>query len=365
MTESTTGNSSSVIVVIASAVLLAVLVGWILKAGESIMLPIFAAVISVYILSSAADALGRWPATRWLPSLVRHALVIVTFTAAVIAFGWIIYTTVQQLSINAPHYQKNLTDLVDQSISYLGLETSPDWQSLRVQFLGQFKLQNLIFNTINAAGSALGVVFLIVIYAMFLMAERGSFRQKLTTAFPEQQQLGPTLSILGNINKSIGDYLAVKTLINIILGLICFAILWLFDVDYALFWAIIIGLANYVPYFGSLIGVAFPVILTLAQFGSFETTAYVAVALILAQVWVGNFLEPKLVGEKVNLSPFVVLVALSFWTAIWGLPGAILAIPMTSMFAIVFSAFKVTRPIAVLLANDVRSFKKTAPPTHA
>jgi predicted PurR-regulated permease PerM len=75
--------------------------------------------------------------------------------------------------------------------------------------------------------------------------------------------------------------------------------------------------------------------------------------LITVQFLLGNYVEPRFVGRQVNLSPLVVLVALSVWTALWGIPGAILAVPMTSVVAIVLSSFDSTRFIAVLLAERI------------
>ena len=100
-------------------------------------------------------------------------------------------------------------------------------------------------------------------------------------------------------------------------------------------------------------GVALPVILSVAQFGSPGTTAVLGTLLIAAQTYVGNILEPKMIGRQLNLSPFVILVALSVWSSVWGLAGAILAIPMTSVLAIICGSFASTRFIAVLLADTV------------
>ena len=128
--------------------------------------------------------------------------------------------------------------------------------------------------------------------------------------------------------------------------------MWLFGVDFALFWAILIGLLNYIPFIGSLLGVIFPVLLSIAQFGSAQTTILILTLLAAAQLLVGNGLEPRMIGKKVNMSPFVVLVSLSLWTSLWGVAGSILAIPLTSILAIVFSHFDGTRPFAVLLSAD-------------
>lgn len=85
-------------------------------------------------------------------------------------------------------------------------------------------------------------------------------------------------------------------------------------------------------------------------------------ALSAVQFYVGNILEPKLIGKQVNLSPTVVLMALSLWSAMWGIPGAILAIPLTSMIAIICAASPATRPISVLLADSVDEYDEQATP---
>jgi predicted PurR-regulated permease PerM len=112
-------------------------------------------------------------------------------------------------------------------------------------------------------------------------------------------------------------------------------------------------------------GGALPVVLSLAQFVSFGTTAVLAGLLMAAQTWVGNILEPRMIGRQLNLSPFVVLVALSVRSALWGLPGAILAIPTTSMLAIICAAFEPTRFVAVLLAGQPSTDAKVAPHPEA
>jgi AI-2 transport protein TqsA len=155
------------------------------------------------------------------------------------------------------------------------------------------------------------------------------------------------------MNRKIGEYLTVKTLINLILGGLSLAVLWVMGVDFALFWAIAIAFMNYIPYVGSYIGVALPAIFSLAQFGQLSTSLILTGLLIVAQMVVGNVVEPRVIGRQLNLSPFVVIVSLLFWTSLWGVPGAILAIPMTSVLVIALSSFPQTRFMAVLMANHI------------
>ena len=156
------------------------------------------------------------------------------------------------------------------------------------------------------------------------------------------------------INERIGRYLLVKTLVNGVLGVLSLAVLWLTGIEFAPFWAVLIAVLNDVPYLGSVLGVAFPVLLSLAQFGALAMAAVALVALSAAQIVVGSVLEPRVMGRAVNLSPFVVLLALAVWSALWGVPGAILAVPLTASLVIVLAEIEATRPIAVTLSADGR-----------
>jgi predicted PurR-regulated permease PerM len=332
------------------AVALVLMIGWLLVIGQAIILPVVLAIIAVYVVTTAAVALERVPVIGRLPSVARHGMVLLGFTLAILALALVVSLTVEQLVAVMPSYQSNLETLIARAADIGGIE-HPTWDDIVDATLGKLNLQAILLRTLGGLTSLGLTLFLVVIYAAFLMGERGTLATKLAVAFPRGDQAELTGSILRDINRKIGDYLAIKTLINVILGTISFVILWAMGVDFALFWAVVIGLFNYIPYVGSIIGVALPVVLSLAQFGSAATTAVLGVLLIAAQAYVGNILEPRVIGKQLNLSPFVVLVALSVWSALWGLPGAILAIPMTSMLVIICAAFGPTRFVAVLLAE--------------
>lgn len=355
-------RATEALLILTLSVLLALMTGLILMIGKPIILPIVVAVISVYVLSAASDALGRWRLTGWLPGMARRFLLFVIFIGAVGTLAGVVISTGQALIDTAPSYQANLEAIGKQIGAFLpGRIAHPDWSAIRSATLDQVRVQRVLGVLLGQVSSLAGLVFMIIVYAMFLMGERGSFAHKISVALPGKRTAAQTRQILHETNARIGDYLAVKTLVNAILAALSFLIMWVFGVDYALFWALMIGLLNYIPYIGSIIGVFFPVLLTVAQFGSLHMTLAVGIALTAAQIWVGNMLEPRLVGRKVNLSPFVVMVALSVWSALWGVAGAILAIPMTSVLCIVFAALPMTRPLAVLLADDVSVFENREP----
>lgn len=346
------------------SLLLVIIVGWLLVIGKSLLLPIFTAVISVYILNSCMGALRRQPLIGRLPAWALSLIVLTAFTIAVLGMALVVSVTVEQLLIVAPTYQENLLALLGHATRYFGFRTHPTWEEIRAATVEQVDMQGLLRVLLSSMTSIGASVFVVVVYAVFLLGEQGTFQRKLVAAL-HADHARQTSEIIRHVNTQIGDYLAVKTLINVIIGTFCYAILWVMDVDFALFWAVMIGLLNYIPYVGSLLGVMFPVVLSLAQFGSLSTTLLLATLLTSAQVYVGNILEPRMIGRQLNLSPFIVLVALSLWASLWGIPGAILAIPMTSMITIICAAFPSTRFIAILLAErigeepDVQSLENT------
>lgn len=337
------------------SLLLIVMSGWLLHIGRDVLLPVFVALIAVYVLVATADWLARVPLLGRLPVWARRLLVLLGFFAAAFFLVLIMIATAEQVMAALPKYQENLGKLFARLTHLLHLDTQESLQKLRAATLDRVRLQTLLGSVLGSVSSLFGTVSLIAIYMAFLLGERASFAHKLAVALPGSRA-EHTRQIIRDINRRIGHYLAVKTLVNVILGVVSWAVMWSFGVDFAVFWALIIALLNYIPYIGSFLGVIFPVLLTLAQFGSVQTTLLVAAMLTAAQFYVGNVLEPKMIGKQVNLSPFVVLVALSLWGSLWGIAGAILAIPLTSMIAIICAAFPGTRPVAVMLAEDVDGF---------
>lgn len=341
------------------ALALVALLGWFLVIGKPLLLPIFIAVISVYVLVAASDAVARLPGLARLPDWLHRAMVLVTFLLVVGILGGVMMSTAGQVSARLPEYQGNVVAVLSPLLSAVGID-DPDWQRLWRDAVARIPMQRVAGTALASISAAAGLISMVVIYAVFLMGERGSFARKISVALPGDRGARAS-AIVARINGAISDYLAVKTLINAILGAMSFVVLWAFDVDFAVFWAILIALLNYIPYVGSFVGVAFPVVLSVAQFGSVQTTLGLTALLTAAQVGTGSLIEPRMIGRKVNLSPFVVLVALALWSTVWGIAGAILAIPMTSIIAIIMASLRPTRPFAVMLADDVTVFESGGP----
>ncbi|WP_375691116.1 AI-2E family transporter [Pseudooceanicola sp. LIPI14-2-Ac024] len=335
------------------AVVLMIAIGWLMFVGRGIVLPVFAGAIVAYVLLAATDDLARLPGFRRLPKLLIRLVLLLAFSAVLIAIAIVVAATVQDIVDATPTYQTNLNGWVDQIADAFEVDSYAVWDEIRAVTIDQINMQRLALSVLGGFTSLGVTVFLIVIYAAFLLAERQTFVEKLRVALHDRESADRSIRIIAEINQRISRYLAVKTFINVLLAILSYAALRAFSIDFALFWALMIGLFNYIPYVGSYIGVAFPVMLSLVQYTDIWFSVMLTLCLTVAQVLMGNIIEPRIIGRQLNLSPFVVIVALSFWATIWGIPGAILAVPMTSILAIILSSFSATRPIAVMMAERI------------
>lgn len=332
------------------ATALTLMLGWLLWIGKPILLPVFAAVISVYILSTAAASMQAVPVLGRLPPRARRGLILIVFTIIVVLLFVLVIDNLVQVVAILPQYEANLEQLISRNASLLGIEDEPTWENLRRATLDQMDIRSWMAPALLSLRGFGVTLFLVVLYSSFFIAERGMMARKIVIAMGDEDVGERTLQLLSRINERIGQYLFVKTVINVILGGLSFVIMLLLGIEFALFWAVLIAFLNYIPYIGSLIGVIFPVLLSLAQFGTLSMAGAVMVSLTAAQIFVAFFLEPRMMGRAFNLSPFVVLLALAFWSTLWGLPGALLAVPLTVSLVLVLAELKTTRPIAVLLS---------------
>ncbi|KJS09579.1 MAG: transporter [Hoeflea sp. BRH_c9] len=329
---------------------LTLMIGWLIWIGKPVLIPVIAAAISVYVLSTAAESMQTLPVVGRLPAWARRIIILIAFVFGVVLLFILVINNLAQVVAVLPRYETNLEILVTRTASLMGIENEPTWANLRGVTLDQMDVRSWIAPVLLSLRGFGGTLFLVVLYASFFMAERGMMTRKLVIALGGEDAGGRALSLLSRINERIGRYLFVKTVVNLILGAASFAIMVLLGIEFALFWAVLIAFLNYIPYIGSLLGVLFPVLLSLAQFGTLSMAGVVLLSLTAAQVYVGAVLEPRMMGRAFNLSPLVVLLALAFWSTLWGLPGALLAVPMTASLILVLAEIKTTRPVAILLS---------------
>jgi len=332
---------------------LLLIIGWVLYIGQTIFVPAVLGAVIVYVIVGLAHVLGRTPLVgRRLPLQLRYLFSMAAIALAFFLLAYLIAANKERAMLLAPQYQQSLLVAIQSIAVFFGVETEPTWATLRQELMAQINLQRLFGSLLASLGSILVTFVVVFLYATFLLVERAAFETKLANLSDDPKRVARIREVIETINRRIGSYLALKTLLSILLGAVSWVVMALFGLEFALLWAVLAAFLNFVPYIGSVLGVVFPVLMAIVQFPDLGVILTLLVALSTVQFLIGNFLDPYVMGNSLNLSPFAILISLAVWSELWGIPGAFLAVPITAIVTIVFSEFPGTRPVAVLLSKS-------------
>jgi predicted PurR-regulated permease PerM len=327
-------------------VIVFVVAGGILHFASPVLVPLVLAGFLAMLLLPAVQRLGRF-LPRWLALLA----VLVAIGLLVAAGSSLILVNVQGLAEKAPFYAERFEQLfadVAKLLDGLGV----DVQALRTG-QGMSKALQFLVSSLQSAASAVGQIALVLVLLIFMLLEAPQVRRKLAAAFSAHRR-DELLATFSAISGRVQRYMVTKTLVSVIIAVLTGVALLAAGVDFPFLWAFLTFLLNFIPNVGPIIAVAPPVLLALIQFPSPTRALVLLPVLIAIQVGLGNFVEPRLMGRSVNLSPLVVLLAIVFWGWLWGVIGVVLAVPLTVTLQIIFDHVEGLRPVAVLL-GDARS----------
>lgn len=324
-----------------SAICLTIIAAGVITAAliytRALMIPLVIAIFFYTILAQSAALLHKkfsFPA--WLALTVS----ILFFT---LCFGAAVYFTVHSVGSflkGAEVYRENLlgttADLITK-LSQHGIELD---KSSIIESLRELPLLNWFQNFGKQLFSVLSNTTLIALFIIFLFIGE---KKALATHTPN-----PMLqAMLANVSK----YLSVKIITSLLTAAIVWLILVIFQVKLAFLFALLTFLLNFIPSIGSIIAVILPSPVLFLQYG-FSPSFWVVVSLMTAtQFIIGNLMEPRMMGEGMDLHPVTVIASLIFWGIVWGIPGAFLSVPITASIKIILSKIKYTRPMAELLAG--------------
>jgi predicted PurR-regulated permease PerM len=151
----------------------------------------------------------------------------------------------------------------------------------------------------------------------------------------------------------IQKYLVGVGMVMLLLAIVNSIGLMIIGIEYAAFWGVLAGLLAIIPYIGSIIGGALPFLFALATTGTtWQPLAVIAFYVIIQQIE-GNIITPKVVGNQVNINPLISIIGLLVFGLYWGIGGIILALPIISIFKLIFEHFEVTEPIAKLMGTEL------------
>lgn len=318
---------------------------WSLHQTADILAPFALAVFVWLIIDAFAGWLDRL--SPKIPYWFALSIALLTVIAGIVGIILIIADTAQDIAREAPKYQERLNEIFEWVKTVLrqpDLEISKLTQGVDVRkFLSGF------------AASIQGVLSefsLIALYVVFLFVAQSGFSKKMDDLFPDEIKRKQAAQVGARIRTSVEKYVGVQTVISLMQTVISYIAMTALGLDNALFWALVIFILNYIPIVGGLAAVALPVLFAMVQFESPTPIIILATALFGAQFIIGNTIQPKMMGDSMNLSALVVVLSLTLWSALWGGVGAFLSAPLTVIIMIIMAQFKTTRWMAVLLSAD-------------
>ncbi|MFT5971046.1 MAG: AI-2 transport protein TqsA [Flavobacteriales bacterium] len=319
--------------------------------GQTLLVPFLSALLLWIFVRGMRNLMNRVKVIReHIPSWIKTSISGFVIIIAIMGVSKLISQSVDQLSQAFPVYQNNVQTVTKNINQLLGI----DLMSILENNAGSINYQSTLSSVFNALTDLLSNVFMIVLFALFLFLEERNFKTKMDLLFSKPKQKENVAAVLKQMEKSVTHYLGLKTLVSFITSTASYIALNIIGIDSPVFWAFLIFLLNYIPTIGSLIATLFPAIFCLLQFGGLNEALLVLGIVGTIQIVAGNIIEPKIMGNSLNISPLVAILSLSFWGILWGVTGMILSIPMTVIALIICSQFPQTRSVAVLLSEHGR-----------
>jgi AI-2 transport protein TqsA len=319
----------------------------VLIVAQGIIIPFILAILFWFLIRVIKKLLLKIAGFRrlpgWLISIIS-SLILLSFLFLTIVM---ITVNIRYLSATLPVYEANINKIWDLIKMRYNLDLAVVFDGLLkdVNFGG---ILSRIFATLTGLFSR---AFIVLIYLIFLLFEEPRFPKKIKAMYPDEARHKKVDMLISKIDRSVSRYLAIKTLVSLVTGILSFIALVFIGIDAPFFWAFLIFILNFIPSIGSLVATFFPAIFALLQFGDF-TPAILVLAIVGAiQLIVGNIIEPRVMGHNMNISPLVVFLTLMLWGLLWGIPGMLLSVPITVILIIIMSEFSETRPIAILLSR--------------
>ncbi|MFP3960300.1 MAG: AI-2E family transporter [Spirochaetaceae bacterium] len=317
-------------------------------AGE-VFVPLVIAVLLSFVFSPIVRFLTKYR----VPRIISILFVLFIFLAFSFLVGLVLYSSVQSLLRQFPSYQERLTTLLYDLIVYFDLPED---------IMGELQINRRIGQLlVSISGNFMSFVrglVLVIIFLLFVLLEQPYLHRKLTVALQDRATKKITI-MLAHINAQIGRYLAVKILVSFLTAAIVFVAFSIIGVDFPFIWGVLTFLFNFIPSIGSIAITVLSGAFVVVQFVP-EVNPIVAaiLSMVVPQVIIGNVLDPQLVGERLNLSPVVILLSLLVWGWIWGVIGMFLAVPITGAIRITLENVPGVRPIGILMGTGSRKRRK-------
>ncbi len=287
---------------------------------------------------------------KGVPDWLSLMIVVVGITAIQLLFITIIASSVTDFSRDIPLYQERLQQLFVNFVA-----TMEGWgvdvpENVIKQHFDPGVVLKIAANTLGSLGGVLSNSFMIILTVIFMLFEGSNLPNKLQAAFGEDSA---HMAHISRFLDNVKSYMTIKTVISLMTGLLIYIWLLVVGVDYALLWGLVAFLFNFVPNIGSIIAAVPAVLLALIQLGPLSAV-FAGLGYLVANIVMGNVIEPRYMGRGLGLSTLVVFLSLVFWGWIMGPVGMLLSVPLTMLLKIAFESSDDTKWIAIIMGPDIK-----------
>ncbi len=307
---------------------------WLLEKMSGVLIPFVFAIFLYYNVLPVMNFVKR----KLKVSHFTSVFIALLFYALVyLLLGLMIASSVKGALQSADQYQERIVMFNEQIVSTFsnyGILVSPE--TIRTG-LKNSQVFSWLSNLSGGVAGLLGTLGLVLIFLLFILSSR----------------IHHTMPLMERVQTQLTRYIIAKTLASLATGLLTGVALAILGVDMASLFGVLAFLLNFIPNIGAMISLLLPIPVVVLQSG-FGTVFILSLAIPgLINFVIGSFIEPKLIGQTLNLHPITVLLALMYWGLIWGITGMFLAVPITAVMKIVLDQFDSTKPVANLMAGNV------------
>lgn len=317
--------------------------------GQSILIPLIFALLLWFTIRMFTSVSKKIPIYgKYIPDIFKKIVSTLLVLSVLFILTQILLNSFNNIIKSHHNYDNNISEL----IKTINQQFNIDIHSYVKTQTSEINIGILAEKLFDAISNIVSSTLMIVLFAVFIFIEEIHLGNKLNQIFfYSPKKLKKINATLHDIEWSVARYLGIKTLISLLTGFLSYVVFLFFNLDFAIFWAFLIFLLNFIPTIGSLLATVFPGIFCLLQFGDFSISLSLFFIVGFIQVFIGNFLEPKWLGNSMNISPLFSIISLVFWGMLWGTTGMVISVPITVVILIILSQFESTKSIAILLSE--------------
>lgn len=340
--------------------IIAMLVCLYLAAG--ILIPVAGAILASFMISPLIRPLIK----RGVPAPILAALVILILLgivgAAVVAFSkptmdWVdrLPNVTRQLEEKFRPMRESVESVQKASADMMNFTSSGNDRTPPTVITTTPGVMERLMNSVQEIGLQV-LMMLVLLY--FLLAAGDMFKEKTVRLMPTFHDKRAVVSILMTIEKEVSGYLLTILLINCALGMVVGFGFYLIGLENALFWGMLAALLNFIPYIGYIIGLVLVTVAALLQFPTVGDALIAPAIYSIVQLLEASFITPSLLGRRFTINPVVMFLSIAIWSWLWGIPGALMAVPLTVVLNVISSHVP-----AMAALNEYLSGKPRARPS--